>query len=83
MPVFRPLIKRDKSEIVKVAYQIEPTISPSSPLRETAAPSFYAQASLHSSPSCTLWRGGEQAIDGEALLEEALQNLETEWVYPR
>ena len=42
---------------------------------------LYAQAS-RTKPILHFVEDGEKAIDGEALLAEALEHVEMEWVYP-
>lgn len=81
MPVFRPLIGADKSEIVKVAYQIGTYDISIEPYEDCCT--IFTPKHPRTKPILHFVEDGEQAIDGEALLEEALQNLETEWVYPQ
>ncbi len=81
MPVFRPLIGADKSEIVKVAYQIGTYDISIEPYEDCCT--IFTPKHPRTKPILHFVEEGEQAIDGEALLEEALQNLETEWVYPQ
>ena len=81
MPVFRPLIGADKSEIVKVAYQIGTYDISIEPYEDCCT--IFTPKHPRTKPILHFVEEGEQAIDGEALLEEALHNLETEWVYPQ
>lgn len=81
MPVFRPLIGADKSEIVKVAYQIGTYDISIEPYEDCCT--IFTPKHPRTKPILHFVEEGEQAIDGAALLEEALQNLETEWVYPQ
>ena len=80
MPVFRPLIGADKSEIVKVAYQIGTYDISIEPYEDCCT--IFTPKHPRTKPILHFVEDGEQAIDGEALLEESLQTLETEWVYP-
>lgn len=81
MPVFRPLIGADKSEIVKVAYQIGTYDISIEPYEDCCT--IFTPKHPRTKPILHFVEEGEQAIDGEALLEEALAQRETEWVYPR
>lgn len=81
MPVFRPLIGADKSEIVKVAYQIETYDISIEPYEDCCT--IFTPKHPRTKPILHFVEEGEQAIDGEALLEEALAQMETEWVYPQ
>lgn len=81
MPVFRPLIGADKSEIVKVAYQIGTYDISIEPYEDCCT--IFTPKHPRTKPILHFVEDGERAIEGEALLEEALQNLETEWVYPQ
>lgn len=81
MPVFRPLIGADKSEIVKVAYQIGTYDISIEPYEDCCT--IFTPKHPRTKPILHFVEDGEQAIDGEALLEEALAQRETEWVYPR
>ena len=81
MPVFRPLIGADKSEIVKVAYQIGTYDISIEPYEDCCT--IFTPKHPRTKPILHFVEEGEQAIDGEALLEEALAQMETEWVYPR
>ena len=81
MPVFRPLIGADKSEIVKVAYQIGTYDISIEPYEDCCT--IFTPKHPRTKPILHFVEEGEQAIDGEALLEEALAQRETEWVYPQ
>ena len=81
MPVFRPLIGADKSEIVKVAYQIGTYDISIEPYEDCCT--IFTPKHPRTKPILHFVEEGEQAIDGEALLEEALAQMETEWVYPQ
>ena len=81
MPVFRPLIGADKSEIVKVAYQIGTYDISIEPYEDCYT--IFTPKHPRTKPILHFVEDGERAIEGEALLEEALAQRETEWVYPR
>ena len=81
MPVFRPLIGADKSEIVKVAYQIGTYDISIEPYGDCCT--IFTPKHPRTKPILHFVESGEEAIDGEALLEEALAQMETEWVYPQ
>lgn len=81
MPVFRPLIGADKSEIVKVAYQIGTYDISIEPYEDCCT--IFTPKHPRTKPILHFVEDGERAIEGEALLEEALAQMETEWVYPR
>ena len=80
MPVFRPLIGWDKSEIVKVCYQIDTYDISIEPYEDCCT--IFTPKHPRTKPILHFVESGEQAIDGPALLEESLANLETEWVMP-
>lgn len=81
MPVFRPLIGADKSEIVKVAYQIGTYDISIEPYEDCCT--IFTPKHPRTKPILHFVEDGERAIEGEALLEEARAQMETEWVYPR
>lgn len=81
MPVFRPLIGADKSEIVKVAYQIGTYDISIEPYEDCCT--IFTPKHPRTKPILHFVEDGERAIEGEALLEEALAQRETEWVYPQ
>lgn len=80
MPVFRPLIGSDKSEIVKIAYQIDTYDISIEPYEDCCT--IFTPKHPRTKPILHFVEDGEKAIDGEALLEEALQEMETIQVYP-
>ena len=80
MPVFRPLIGSDKSEIVKVAHMIDTYDISIEPYEDCCT--IFTPKHPRTKPILHFVESGEQAIDGEALLEESLQKLETEWIMP-
>ena len=80
LPVFRPLIGSDKAEIVKTAYQIDTYDISIEPFEDCCT--IFTPKHPRTKPILHFVEAGEQAIDGEALLEESLETLETEWVYP-
>ena len=80
MPVFRPLIGWDKSEIVKVCYQIDTYDISIEPYEDCCT--IFTPKHPRTKPILHFVESGEQAIDGPALLEESLAQLETEWVMP-
>ena len=80
LPVFRPLIGMDKSEIVKIAYQIDTYDISIEPYEDCCT--IFTPKHPRTRPILHFVEDGERAIEGEALLEEALESLETEWVYP-
>ena len=80
MPVFRPLIGTDKAEIVATSYKIGTYDISIEPYEDCCT--IFTPKHPRTKPILHFVESGEQAIDGEALLEEALGNLETKWVYP-
>ena len=80
LPVFRPLIGMDKSEIVKIAYQIDTYDISIEPYEDCCT--IFTPKHPRTRPILHFVEDGERRIDGDALLEEALESLETEWVYP-
>ena len=80
MPVFRPLIGMDKSEIVKIAYQIDTYDISIEPYEDCCT--IFTPKHPRTKPILHFVEDGEKAIDGEALLAEALEHVEMEWVYP-
>lgn len=80
MPVFRPLIGSDKAEIVKVAHQIDTYDISIEPYEDCCT--IFTPKHPRTRPILHFVEEAEQAIDGPALLEEALGQLETQWVYP-
>ena len=80
LPVFRPLIGSDKAEIVKVAHQIDTYDISIEPYEDCCT--IFTPKHPRTRPILHFVEDGERRIDGDALLEEALQTLETEWIYP-
>ena len=80
LPVFRPLIGMDKSEIVKIAYQIDTYDISIEPYEDCCT--IFTPKHPRTRPILHFVEEAEQAIDGPALLEEALGQVETQWVYP-
>ena len=80
LPVFRPLIGSDKAEIVKVAHQIDTYDISIEPYEDCCT--IFTPKHPRTRPILHFVEEAEQAIDGPALLEEALEQLETQWVYP-
>ena len=80
MPVFRPLIGSDKAEIVKVAHQIDTYDISIEPYEDCCT--IFTPKHPRTRPILHFVEEAEQAIDGPALLEEALGQVETQWVYP-
>lgn len=80
MPVFRPLIGSDKSEIVKVAHMIDTYDISIEPYEDCCT--IFTPKHPRTKPILHFVESGEKAINGEALLEESLAKLETEWIMP-
>ena len=80
LPVFRPLIGSDKAEIVKVAHQIDTYDIYIEPYEDCCT--IFTPKHPRTRPILHFVEEAEQAIDGPALLEEALGQVETQWVYP-
>ena len=81
LPVFRPLIGTDKSEIVELARRIDTFDISIEPFEDCCT--IFTPKHPRTKPILHFVEDGERAIEGEALLEEALAQRETEWVYPR
>lgn len=75
MPVFRPLIGSDKAEIVKIARQIDTFDTSIEPFEDCCT--IFTPKHPRTKPTLEMVERGEQAMDGEALLAEALGNLRT------
>jgi thiazole biosynthesis/tRNA modification protein ThiI len=73
MPVFRPLIGSDKSEIVKTAYKIDTYDISIEPYEDCCT--IFTPKHPKTKPDIGQVERAEMKIDGEALLEEALQNV--------
>ena len=71
MPVFRPLIGTDKAEIVKTARKIDTFDTSIEPYEDCCT--IFTPKHPRTKPSLEMVERGEAAIDGEALLEEALK----------
>ena len=80
LPVFRPLIGSDKAEIVKVAHQIDTYDISIEPYEDCCT--IFTPKHPRTRPILHFVEEAEQAINGPALLEEALGQVETQWVYP-
>ena len=80
MPVFRPLIGSDKSEIVKTAYQIDTYEISIEPYEDCCT--IFTPKHPRTRPILHFVENGEKAIDGEALLEEALKDVRTMQITP-
>ena len=76
LPVFRPLIGSDKAEIVKVAHQIDTYDISIEPYEDCCT--IFTPKHPRTRPILHFVEEAEQAIDGPALLEEALGQLETQ-----
>ena len=75
MPVFRPLIGADKTDIVKLAYQIDTYAISIEPYEDCCT--IFTPKHPRTRPILHCVEEAEQAIDGEALLQEALEQVET------
>lgn len=75
MPVFRPLIGSDKAEIVKIARQIDTFDTSIEPFEDCCT--IFTPKHPRTKPTLEMVERGERAIDGEALLAEALKNPHT------
>ena len=71
MPVFRPLIGADKAEIVQLARRIDTFDTSIEPYEDCCT--IFTPKHPRTKPSLEMVERGEAAIDGEALLEEALK----------
>ncbi len=75
MPVFRPLIGADKTDIVKLAYQIDTYGISIEPYEDCCT--IFTPKHPRTRPILHFVEDAEKAIDGEALLREALEQVET------
>ena len=75
MPVFRPLIGSDKAEIVRTARHIDTYDISIEPYEDCCT--IFTPKHPRTKPTLEMVERGEAAIDGEALLEEALGSLRT------
>lgn len=80
MPVFRPLIGADKSEIVKIANRIGTYDISIEPYEDCCT--IFTPKHPRTKPILHFVEDGEKAIDGEALLAEALAEVETRHILP-
>ena len=80
MPVFRPLIGSDKSEIVKIAHMIDTYDISIEPYEDCCT--IFTPKHPRTKPILHFVESGERSIDGEGLLEESLAELETQWIMP-
>lgn len=80
MPVFRPLIGADKSEIVRLAYQIGTYDISIEPHEDCCT--IFTPKHPRTRPILHFVEEGEKAIDGEGLLAEALQSPGTIHIRP-
>lgn len=81
MPVFRPLIGADKTEIVKIAAKIGTYDISIEPYEDCCT--IFTPKHPRTKPILHFVEDGERAIDGEALLEEALGQVETLHITPQ
>lgn len=75
MPVFRPLIGTDKAEIVKTARLIDTFDISIEPYEDCCT--IFTPKHPRTKPTLEMVERGEAAIDGEALLNEALERVST------
>ena len=75
LPVFRPLIGSDKAEIIKTARQIDTFDTSIEPYEDCCT--IFTPKHPRTKPTLEMVERGEGAIDGEALLREALENVRT------
>ncbi len=80
MPVFRPLIGTDKSEIVALARRIDTYDTSIEPYEDCCT--IFTPKHPRTRPILHFVEDGEKAIDGEALLAESLEKLETRQITP-
>lgn len=80
MPVFRPLIGTDKSEIVALARRIDTYDTSIEPYEDCCT--IFTPKHPRTKPILHFVEDGEKAIDGEALLAESLEKLETRQITP-
>lgn len=78
MPVFRPLIGSDKAEIVKTARKIDTYDISIEPYEDCCT--IFTPKHPRTKPNLEMVERGEGAIDGEALLREALEAVKTMYV---
>lgn len=80
LPVFRPLIGMDKSEIVKIAYKIDTYDISIEPYEDCCT--IFTPKHPRTRPILHFVEEAEKTIDGEALLQEALEQVETRQIVP-
>jgi len=80
MPVFRPLIGADKSEIVKTAVKIGTYDISIEPYEDCCT--IFTPKHPRTKPILHFVEDGEKAIDGETLLREALEQAEARQILP-
>lgn len=80
IPVFRPLIGADKSEIVKTAAKIGTYDISIEPYEDCCT--IFTPKHPRTKPILHFVEDGEKAIDGEALLREALEQAEARQILP-
>ena len=80
MPVFRPLIGTDKSEIVALARRIDTYDTSIEPYEDCCT--IFTPKHPRTKPILHFVEDGEKAIDGEALLAESLEKMETRQITP-
>lgn len=80
LPVFRPLIGADKAEIVKIARQIDTYDISIEPYEDCCT--IFTPKHPRTRPILHFVEEAEKAIDGDALLAEALERTETQIIYP-
>lgn len=73
MPVFRPLIGLDKTEIIRLAYKIDTYETSIEPYEDCCT--IFTPRHPRTRPPLKVAEAAEKLIDGDALLDEALQNL--------
>lgn len=80
MPVFRPLIGHDKSEIIRLAYKIDTYDISIEPYEDCCT--IFTPKHPRTRPPLKVVEEAEKRIDGEALLEEALNNIRYIDIFP-
>lgn len=80
MPVFRPLIGADKVEIVELSRKIGTYDISIEPFEDCCT--IFTPKHPRTRPMLKFVEEAEAAIDGEALLQEALEKRTTQWVQP-
>lgn len=80
MPVFRPLIGSDKSEIVKTAYKIDTYETSIEPYEDCCT--IFTPKHPRTKPVLSYVERAEEKLNGQALLEEALQEVRVTEIRP-